>query len=192
MSSNRSKEAIGRALITAGSFALLGAAYQRLLRRRVVVWRATRDEAANRIPEHQLLDETRIGATRVVTIDAPPEGIWPWLVQIGSGDGGVSTYDWIERLLWLDVRGAGDVTNGPRGLHDRDLRSRLTASDPGVQVEVLKPVGAMTTRSEDGTWVWTFLLVPWDSSPRRRNRAGATVSTPAEFVGWLRWRSERG
>jgi hypothetical protein len=152
MSSNRSKEAIGRALITAGSLALLGAAYQRLLRRRVVVWGATRDEAADRSPGHELPDEMRNGATRAVTIDAPSEAIWPWLVQMGSGDGGVRTYDWIERLLWPDVRGAHGVTHELRGLHDGDVHSRPTASDPGVQVEILTPVGAMTTRSEDGSW----------------------------------------
>ena len=191
MSSNRSKEAIGRALITAGSLALLGAAYQRLLRRRVVVWGATRDEAASRLPGHELLDEVRNGATRAVTIDAPPEAIWPWLMQMGSGDGGVRTYDWIERLVWLDVRDDG-TTHELCGLHDGDLHSRPAASDPGVQVEVLSPVGAITTRSEDGTWVWTFVLVPQDASPSLTSRARASVSTPAEVVGWLRWRSGRG
>jgi hypothetical protein len=192
MSSNRSKEAISRALITAGGLALLGAAYQRLLRRRVVVRGATRDEAANRFPEHEVLDEMRDSATRAVMIDAPPEAIWPWLVQMGSGDGGLHTYDWLERLRWLDVRGASGVTHELCGLHDGGVQSRPTASDPGVQVEVLSPVGAMTTRSEDGTWVWSFLLVPQDASPAVRSRARASVSTPAEVVGWLRLRSERG
>jgi len=193
MSSNRSKEAIGRALITAGSLALLGAAYQGLLRRRVVDWGATRDEAANRIPGHELLDAIQTRAARAVTIDAPPEAIWPWLVQMGSGDGGARMYDWIERLLWLDVRCADGTTSELHGLHEADdVRSRPAASDPVVHIEILEPVGAMTTRSEDGTWVWTFVLVPRDASARVSGFARASVSTPDDVVGWLRWCSERG
>ena len=193
MSSNRPKEAIGRALITAGSLALLRAAYQRLHRRRVVVWGATRDEVANRFPGHELLDEVRIGATRAVTIDVPPEAIWPWLVQIGSGEGSVRIYDWLERLLRLEVRGVDATTPELSDLDDGDdTRSWPTASGLGVQVEILTPVGAMTTRSEDGTWVWTFLLVPQDALHRLRSHARASANSPAEVVGWLRWRSERG
>jgi hypothetical protein len=191
MSSNRSKEAIGRALITAGGVALIGAAYQRLLRRRVAVSGETRDEAPSRSPEHELLDEMRIATTRAVTIDAPPEAIWPWLVQMGSNEDGVGTYDWIEQLLWLEVRGADGTTRELSGQHDGDdRRAWPTANDPGVQVEILTPVGAMTSRSEDGTWVWTFLLVPQGASPRLERPVRATVNTPAEVVGWLRWRSE--
>jgi hypothetical protein len=32
-----------------------------------------------------------------VTIDAPPEGVWPWLVQIGDRRAGFYSYDWFER-----------------------------------------------------------------------------------------------
>jgi hypothetical protein len=193
MSSNRPKEAIGRALITAGSLALLGAAYQRLHRRCVVVWGATREEVANRFPGHELLDEVRIGATRAVTIDVPSEAIWPWLVQMGSGEGSVRMYDWIERLLWLEVRGVDGTTPELSDLDDGDdTRSWPNTSGLGVQVEILTPVGAMTTRSEDGTWVWTFLLVPQDALPRLSSHARASANSPAEVVGWLRWRSERG
>jgi hypothetical protein len=31
-----------------------------------------------------------------VTIAAPPESVWPWLVQMGSGRGGWYSYDWID------------------------------------------------------------------------------------------------
>jgi hypothetical protein len=192
MSSNRSKEAIGRALITAGSLALLGAAYQRLLRRRVVDWGATRDEAADGIPGHEVLGEMRIGATRAVTIDAPPEAIWPWLVQMGSGEGGTRTYEWIERLQWLDLGSADGIMPALHDLDDGDVTHlRTIAIDPALRVEVLTPVGALTTRAEDGSWRWTFMLVPQDASARVMSRTGARVSTPAEVVGRLRWRSDR-
>jgi hypothetical protein len=34
-----------------------------------------------------------------VTVDAPPEDIWPWLVQIGYQRGGLYSYDWLDRLF---------------------------------------------------------------------------------------------
>jgi hypothetical protein len=37
--------------------------------------------------------------TRAVTIDAPPEQVWPWLLQMGIGRAGFYTHDWAERLI---------------------------------------------------------------------------------------------
>jgi hypothetical protein len=34
-----------------------------------------------------------------VTVDARPEHIWPWLVQIGYQRGGLYSYDWLDRLF---------------------------------------------------------------------------------------------
>src|SRR5208337_2222847 len=31
-----------------------------------------------------------------VTIAAPPERVWPWLVQMGSGRAGWYSYDWVD------------------------------------------------------------------------------------------------
>ena len=56
-----------------------------------------------KLPGDELLPDAGIVATRAITIDAPPAAIWPWLVQMGSGRGGVYTYDWIENLLGLDM-----------------------------------------------------------------------------------------
>jgi hypothetical protein len=36
---------------------------------------------------------------QAITINAPPEDIWPWLVQIGYQRGGLYSYDWLDRLF---------------------------------------------------------------------------------------------
>jgi hypothetical protein len=41
--------------------------------------------------------------TYAITIDAPPQQVWPWLVQIGRGRGGFYTYTAIERILGADI-----------------------------------------------------------------------------------------
>jgi hypothetical protein len=37
--------------------------------------------------------------TNAVTINARPTDVWPWLVQMGHGRGGMYSYDWIDRLM---------------------------------------------------------------------------------------------
>jgi hypothetical protein len=50
-----------------------------------------------------------VGYTQAITIDVPPEAVWPWLVQVGYGRAGWYTYDWVYRLLR-----ANDFYDGPR------------------------------------------------------------------------------
>ena len=40
----------------------------------------------------------QLKATRAVTIDAPPEDIWPWLVQWGWNRAGFYSYDLLDNL----------------------------------------------------------------------------------------------
>ncbi len=58
---------------------LAGAAivYRGLLRRPILNWGATEDEAAARLPGDELLEDADGVATRAVTIDAPADAVWP-------------------------------------------------------------------------------------------------------------------
>ena len=47
------------------------------------------------MPGDELIPGAR-SATRAITIDATPEEVWPWLVQIGFGKAGWYSYDWID------------------------------------------------------------------------------------------------
>jgi hypothetical protein len=37
--------------------------------------------------------------THAATINAPPEEVWPWLVQMGQGRAGFYSHDRLERLV---------------------------------------------------------------------------------------------
>lgn len=58
-------------------------------------------------------DDPAGGATyriqHAVTVYAPPERIWPWLVQLGEDRGGFYSYAELERLAGLRVRNADRV-----------------------------------------------------------------------------------
>jgi len=47
--------------------------------------------------------------TRAITVQAPAEQIWQWIVQIGQDRGGFYSYTWIENLLGCDIHNANRV-----------------------------------------------------------------------------------
>ena len=59
-------------------------------------WGATADEVHGLLPGDAVVPVPRFQATRAVTIDAPPEAVWPWLVQIGRGRAGFYAYDRLD------------------------------------------------------------------------------------------------
>ncbi|HEX6551671.1 MAG TPA: hypothetical protein VF026_02830 [Ktedonobacteraceae bacterium] len=59
-------------------------------------WGATDEEVARAMPGDQIQPQPIFNATRAVTIDARPEQVWPWLVQIGYLRAGWYGYDWID------------------------------------------------------------------------------------------------
>jgi len=63
-------------------------------------WGATPDERRRRIPGDDLVAGRKTQTTHAVTIAAPPDAVWPWLVQMGWGRAGWYTYRWVDRLLF--------------------------------------------------------------------------------------------
>ena len=58
-------------------------------------WGAADDEPTRTLPGDDLLENPDLLSTRAISIGAPTNAVWPWLAQMGSGRGGVYTYDWI-------------------------------------------------------------------------------------------------
>jgi hypothetical protein len=69
-----------------------------LRRRWHLTWGATPAEAAAPMPGDALLPRAQYRATRAITVDAPPERVWPWLVQVGVGRGGWYADDLLDNL----------------------------------------------------------------------------------------------
>jgi hypothetical protein len=59
-------------------------------------WGATDQEMARAMPGDQIQPQPIFNATRAVTIDARPEQIWPWLVQMGYKRAGFYGYDALD------------------------------------------------------------------------------------------------
>ena len=63
--------------------AVLFGVYMRFIRPWQLRWGATDDEVASPRPSDDDVPHPTFNATRAVTIQARPEQIWPWLIQIG-------------------------------------------------------------------------------------------------------------
>ena len=61
-------------------------------------WGATDQELAMALPGDEMVQRPHFNFTRAVTIQARPEEIWPWLVQIGYGRAGWYSYDLLDNL----------------------------------------------------------------------------------------------
>ena len=75
---------------------LIAAAYVYLYRPYQLHWGATSAEIEQSMPGDGLNTNPSFLATRAITIDAPPEKVWPWLLQMGYGRAGFYGYDLLE------------------------------------------------------------------------------------------------
>jgi hypothetical protein len=166
---------------TAG-LVLLAALYP-LLRRPILTWGATSKETASRLPGDELLENADGVSTRAITIAAPAASVWPWLAQMGpSPRGGAYTYDWIENLLGLDMHSVDHVL--PEFQQPR-VGDSIGLGSNRMRIERVEPEHVLAWRSEDGNWVWTFVLQEHDSGTRLISRNRFRLPTLAGRIAML-------
>ena len=61
-------------------------------------WGATDAELASARPGDELVPGCQYRCTRAITIDAPPEEVWPWLAQVGFGKAGFYSNDLLDNV----------------------------------------------------------------------------------------------
>jgi hypothetical protein len=156
-------------------------AARRGLRPSAPTWNATDAEVEGGLPGDDLTPDPTTQATRAVTIDAPPDEVWPWLLQLGADRGGFYSYDWLEGLFGLGIHSASEVVPAWQDLDVGDLvyanRSRtggwlvVQAVRPEVLVMKVADVDERRAirRDEGPGWEfqWTFALRPVDGGHTR-------------------------
>lgn len=177
------------------------AAYALILRPWHLRWGATREEITRTMPGDELVRRPFYVSNRAVTIQARPEEIWPWLVQIGMGRGGFYSYEWLERLAGMSISTVehllpefqtlepGDTIPAGRGLH--------------LPVRAVEPYGSLVigSRPEEPAGQarvsWSLGLYPRDGSTRLVSRVRTSYfwrpgdPLAAFFLGPLHFLMER-
>jgi len=166
-----------------GSIAAAALVYRCLLRRRIMNWGATDAEVDARLPGDELLEHADGVATRAITVDAAASAVWPWIAQMGPlPRGGAYTYDWIENLLGLDMHSADRVL--PDYQHPQ-VGDTLGYGKNRMRFERVEPRRVLATRSEDGNWVWSFVLEEQDGKTRLISRNRFRLPSLTARIGML-------
>lgn len=177
------KARMTRCARAAGLLAAAGAAYAALARPRMLRWGATAAEAAGALPGDELIPGARYQSTRAITIAAPAAEVWPWLVQMGQGKGGLYTYDALENLMRLNIHSADRVVpewqSAVVGVDKVDLAPdgsmpmTLTICEP-ERVFVIRtgapgepPVAPGSFFRGEIAGSWAFILAPIDEATTR-------------------------
>ena len=160
-----------------------GVAYWRRVRRMVLTWGATRSEAAETLPGDELLEQADGVATRAIDIDAPASAVWPWLAQMGpSPRGGAYTYDRIENLLGLNMHSADTVL--PQ-FQQPQIGEAIEYGSNRMRLARVEPERVLAWRSEDGNWIWTFVLEPYGNRTRLISRNRFRLPTLVARIGMV-------
>jgi hypothetical protein len=70
---------------------------------------ATDDETRASLPGDDLIAHADLTATRAISIEATQDRVWPWIAQLGQGQGGFYSYDVLENLAGCDIHSADRI-----------------------------------------------------------------------------------
>jgi hypothetical protein len=168
-------------LATAAVVAVSVVGYERWIKPWQRRWGATAEEGAISLPGDEQVAEPASQVTRAITIDAAPERVWPWIVQLGADRGGFYSYDWLENLFGLAIHSADGIVAAWQELQVGDVVYASRDRTAGWYVVDLRPnqalvlkvanvaAGRPLRRDEQLKWefLWTFALRPAASGGTR-------------------------
>jgi len=177
-------------------------AYLFLVRPWCMRWGASDSEVRQTWPGDQLSPAPAYVATRAVTIRAPADLVWRWVVQIGQNQAGFYSYTWLENLFGADIhnsdkiveewqiRNAGDtVWLARKDRYHGQARQTVALVTPDRAMVLVSPADYQTISSGGSArGSWTFIVVTLDSRTSRlilRSRAGPTVNIGQKAFAYL-------
>jgi hypothetical protein len=206
---SRSSKIWGGLIVGGVALGAAAVAYARYLRPRHLRWGATDQEVNGVWPGDEISPAATSICTHALTINAPIDKVWPWIVQIGQDRAGFYSYSWLENLVGADIhnldrivaefqeRKVGDtVWLAPKHRYAGQARQVVARLDSGEAMVLVSP-NDYDVLFEGGTakGSWAFILRAIDDHTTRfimRGRGspvGAlqqaidrTVFEPAHFI----------
>ena len=145
-----------------------------------------RDEARTGLPGDDLVAKPWWVSTRAITIDAPPEAVWPWVVQMGypTHRAGWYTPHWLDELMWGErPRSADEIRPELQDLKVGDMVPDSDDWSAKYVVTEIEPPSHMVLHStwhvfgpvKESDFSWVFALKPW----RRAQGTAPPTCAPA-------------
>jgi hypothetical protein len=175
-----------------------------LLPRWTHTWGATEAEVERTLPGDELIERAPGDMIHGVTIDAPPEAVWPWIAQIGDDRGGFYSYTFIENLMMGEdlYHNANRIL--PQFQNPQPGEGMIVDSLQVYDVELGRwLLAAQSSGVGDFDWVWLWHVEPMGTNQTRllvrnalrlpgiaSNPVISTVSGLGAFV--MEWRMIEG
>ena len=118
-------------------------------------WGATDAEVAAAMPGDELVPGSQIFCTRAITIDAPPEAVWPWLVQVGFGKAGFYSNDLLDNLAHPSASRILEEFQDPK-VGDWVPMSSKVNDTTAFKIAAIRPPEELVWAKPDSTWAWTL------------------------------------
>jgi hypothetical protein len=147
-----------------------------LLRHWHVRWGATDEEVAAAMPGDLLVAKPSFAATRAITIDAPPEAVWPWIVQVGFGRAGFYSYDLFDNACRPSATSILNEHQEPRVGDLVPMASKVNETT-AFRVASVEANRSLLWTKAGSTWAWTL-------SPLADGRATRLVTRLKAIYPW--------
>ena len=152
-----------RRSILRGALDVLGAlplfATAPLYRRWHMRWGATDEELRLAMPGDDLVPLASFNATRAITIAAPAERVWPWIVQMGYRRAGFYTYDLLDNAGIESATSVLDEFQNPR-LGDWMPMASVVNETTAFKVKGFETESWLLWGKPDSTWAWKLVALP--------------------------------
>ena len=131
-------------------------------------WGASEVEVEKRLPGDEQVPDPTLESTRAITINAPATGVWPWLVQMGQGRGGLYSYERLENLVGCDMHNAERILPEHQNLSiGGKVRLSKGEGTPYFVVKAVEPGRAIILGGDDPPTSWAFILEPINEDSTR-------------------------
>jgi len=180
-----------KTLITLGGAAAGVAAYQIYGRPRIRNWGSHAGEVRRALPGDDLVENPEVRTTRAITLGAPPDAVWPWIVQMGQQRAGFYSYDALERIAGLRIENANRIHPEWQDVEVGE-KMYLSPSAAMIVVETVPNEAFVLFREapvpgwdRPMRWSWAFVLQPLGADRTRlmvRTRVSGQPSGPVAWV----------
>lgn len=130
-----------------------------LYRRRHLRWGATAAEVRGSMPGDELVPRASFNATRAMTIAAPPDAVWPWIVQMGYKRAGFYTYALLDNAGYESTDEVLEQYRHPR-LGDWVPMAEKVSETTAFRVAGFVEPEWLLWSKPDSTWAWTLTPLP--------------------------------
>jgi hypothetical protein len=168
--------------------------YSLVIRPWHVRWGASDAETQGMLPGDDIVARAARQTTRAVTVKTAAARIWPWLLQMGQGRGGLYSYDALENLVGCDIHTLDEIVPRLQSLKVGDTISIGPQKGlPYYTVALLQPTRALVLRAVNPVTglpgeTWCFYLA--EEQPRStrlvvRHRSGPAADSTEQMVNGI-------